>query len=149
MPDTVVETPVRVTRPVSTETLLSTRRRAVDAAAWAATTFLVLLAVAAIFAPWIAPFDPLAGDVLNNLSPPGFDASFGPPHLLGTDMLGRDVLSGIIYGARVSLVVGLASVAGAGIIGSAIGTVCGYFRGLLDEVVMWLVDILNPRGRRF
>ncbi len=103
--------------------------------------FLVLLTGAAIFAPWIVPFDPLQGDVLSNLAPPSLDDSAGPPHLLGTDMLGRDVLSGIIYGARVSLIVGISSVVGAGLIGSAIGILSGYFRGLLDEVLMRLVDI--------
>lgn len=141
MPDSIAETRALATPTASGGMFPPGRRRAVDASAWAATAFLALLAAAAAFAPWIAPFDPLAGDVMNNLSPPGFDASFGPPHLLGTDMLGRDVLSGIIHGARVSLIVGLSSVAGAGVIGSAIGIACGYFRGLLDEVVMRLVDI--------
>ncbi|HEY0181820.1 MAG TPA: ABC transporter permease [Rhodopila sp.] len=106
-----------------------------------AAAFLVVLVGAALFAPWIAPFDPLQGDVLSNLAPPSFDNSAGPPHLLGTDMLGRDVLSGIIFGARISLIVGISSVIGAGLIGSAIGILCGYFRGTLDEVLMRLVDI--------
>jgi peptide/nickel transport system permease protein len=146
MPDGIAETrPMAERRAVAALSVspqaVAMPRRRLDLPAWAATLFLLLLAVAAIFARWIAPFDPLAGDVLNNLSPPGLDASFGPPHLLGTDMLGRDVLSGIIYGARVSLVVGLVSVAGAGVIGSFIGIACGYFRGLLDEVVMRLVDV--------
>jgi peptide/nickel transport system permease protein len=109
--------------------------------AYFAAAFVVLLIGAAIFAPWVAPFDPLQGDVLSNLAPPSLDDSTGPRHLLGTDMLGRDVLSGIIYGARVSLIVGLASVAGAGLIGSTIGILAGYFRGLLDELMMRLVDI--------
>jgi peptide/nickel transport system permease protein len=109
--------------------------------AYLAAAFLTLLVGAAIFAPWIAPFDPLQGDVLSNLVPPSLDDSAGPWHLLGTDMLGRDVLSGIIYGARISLIVGLSSVAGAGVIGSLIGILSGYFRGVLDEVLMRLVDI--------
>jgi peptide/nickel transport system permease protein len=107
----------------------------------AAATFLTLLVAAAVFARWIAPFDPLQGDVLSNLAPPSLDTSAGPPHLLGTDMLGRDVLSGIIYGARISLIVGISSVVGAGVIGSAIGIVAGYYRGVLDEILMRLVDI--------
>jgi peptide/nickel transport system permease protein len=110
-------------------------------AAYIAAAFLVVLVGAAIFAKWIAPFDPLQGDVLSNLVPPSLDDSGGARHLLGTDMLGRDVLSGIIYGARVSLIVGISSVAGAGLIGSAIGILSGYFRGVLDEVLMRLVDI--------
>ena len=107
----------------------------------AAAGFLSLLVTAAILARWIAPFDPLQGDVLSNLAPPSLDTSAGPPHLLGTDMLGRDVLSGIIYGARISLIVGISSVIGAGTIGSAIGIVAGYYRGTLDEILMRLVDI--------
>jgi peptide/nickel transport system permease protein len=107
----------------------------------AAATFLTLLVAVAVFARWIAPFDPLQGDVLSNLTPPSLDTSAGPPHLLGTDMLGRDVLSGIIYGARISLIVGISSVVGAGIIGSAIGIVAGYYRGALDEILMRFVDI--------
>jgi peptide/nickel transport system permease protein len=107
----------------------------------AAAAFLTLLIAAAVFARWIAPFDPLQGDVLSNLAPPSLDTSAGPPHLLGTDMLGRDVLSGIIYGARISLIVGISSVIGAGVIGSAIGIVAGYYRGALDEILMRLVDI--------
>ena len=109
--------------------------------AHAAAGFLVLLVGAAIFAPLIAPFDPLQGDVLSNLAPPSLDGGGGAGHWLGTDMLGRDVLSGIIYGARVSLIVGVSSVAGAGVIGSAVGILSGYFRGVLDEVLMRLVDI--------
>jgi peptide/nickel transport system permease protein len=109
--------------------------------AYVAAAFLVVLVSAAIFAPWIAPFDPLQGDVLSNLAPPSLDDSAGAPHLLGTDMLGRDVLSGIIHGARISLIVGLSAVAGAGLVGSAVGLLCGYFRGWLDEVAMRLVDI--------
>ncbi len=75
-----------------------------------AAAFLLLLVAAAVTAPWIAPFDPLAGDVLANLLPPSLHGDGGPAHLLGTDMLGRDVLSGIIYGAQISLLVGITSV---------------------------------------
>lgn len=106
-----------------------------------AAAFLLLLVFAAVAAPWIAPYDPLAGDVLANLMPPNLPDDSGPPHLLGTDMLGRDVLSGILYGARISLIVGIVSVIGAGTLGCAIGLVCGYCRGLVDEMLMRLVDI--------
>lgn len=139
MPDNIAER--RLISEVPADALIIMPRRRVDVAAWAAAGFLVLLVAAAVFAPWIAPFDPLAGDVMSNLAPPSLDASFGPPHLLGTDMLGRDVLSGILFGARVSLIVGISSVAGAGVIGAAVGLVSGYFGGLLDELVMRLVDI--------
>ncbi len=106
-----------------------------------ASAFLVLLVIVAAAAPLIAPFDPLAGDVLANLMPPSLSGDGGPAHLLGTDMLGRDVLSGILYGARISLIVGVVSVIGAGIVGCAIGIICGYCRGVVDEVLMRLVDI--------
>ena len=117
------------------------RARRLSLALAVAAAFLILLIAAAVTAPWIAPYDPLAGDVLANLLPPSLQGDGGPPHLLGTDMLGRDVLSGILYGAQISLLVGITSVLGAGLAGSAIGIACGYCRGVLDELVMRLVDI--------
>ena len=103
---------------------------------------LVILAVAAaVGAPWISPYAPLEGNILNNLRAPGLSGGEGFPHLLGTDILGRDILSGIIHGARVSLLVGVASVVGAGIFGTAVGILAGYFRGWLDEGVMRVVDV--------
>ncbi|MBM3504421.1 MAG: ABC transporter permease [Alphaproteobacteria bacterium] len=99
----------------------------------------VLLVIAAIGAPWLSPFDPRDGRILDSLTAPeGLGAN---AHLLGTDALGRDVWSGILHGARISLVVALASVAGAGLIGTAIGLLAGYFRGWTDEIVMRLVDV--------
>ena len=106
-----------------------------------ALALIVLIVFAGIAAPVISPFDPLKGDILANLRPPSLSASSAFPHLLGTDMLGRDVLSGILHGARVSLVVGIVSVLGAGLIGTAIGILAGYFRGWFDEIVMRVVDV--------
>ena len=100
-----------------------------------------LIVGAGLAAPWISPYDPLTGDILANLKPPTLSAPSGFPHLLGTDMLGRDVLSGILHGARVSLLVGIVSVLGAGLIGTAVGILAGYFRGWLDEIVMRIVDV--------
>jgi peptide/nickel transport system permease protein len=119
----------------------ATRAKRIPVAVAMASVFLALLVAAAIFAPWIAPYDPLAGDLLANLIPPGLIGDDGPPHILGTDMLGRDVLSGIIFGARVSLIVGISAVLGAGLFGSAIGIACGYFGGVADDLLMRLVDI--------
>jgi len=107
----------------------------------AALTMLILVVVAAIFAPLISPYQPLQGHIMNNLLAPTLLAGEGFPHLLGTDMLGRDVLSGVIHGARVSLLVGIASVVGAGILGTALGILAGYFGGWLEEVVMRVVDV--------
>ncbi len=104
--------------------------------------FLLLVGVAAIGAPWLAPYDPTAADVLANLQPPAFSAAPGEDlHLLGTDVLGHDILSGLIWGGRVSLTVGLSSVLGAGVLGTLVGLVAGYLRGWVDEVIMRLVDV--------
>ena len=104
--------------------------------------FLLLVALAAIFAPWLAPHDPTAADVLTNLQPPRVSAAPGEDlHLLGTDVLGRDILSGLIWGGRISLTVGLSSVLLAGVLGTLIGLVAGYLRGWVDELFMRLVDV--------
>jgi peptide/nickel transport system permease protein len=90
----------------------------------------------AIAAPWLAPFDPNAQDVLLKLEPPS------AAHPFGTDDFGRDVLSRVIYGARISLFVGaIATLAGV-LAGTIIGVVSGYFGGLVDRVVTALTDVL-------
>lgn len=96
----------------------------------------LLLVLAAIFAPWIAPYPPAEMDLMAPLSRP--DAS----HLLGTDQLGRDILSRIIYGARVSLQVMVVSMGLATVVGSAIGLLAGYLGGWWDEVAMRVMDAL-------
>ena len=93
----------------------------------------VSFAAVAILGPWVAPYDPLAlGQAA--LMPPGSG------HWFGTDDLGRDVLSGILYGTRVSLLVGLLAAAGAVVIGIAVGAVAGYRPGRLDEMLMRLTE---------
>lgn len=104
-------------------------------------TFLAVCAFAAIFAPWVAPYDPMEGNIMSNLLPPGGRSMMGNLHILGTDVVGHDILSGIIYGARISLSIGLLSVLGAGILGTVLGITSGYVRGALDEVLMRIVDI--------
>jgi peptide/nickel transport system permease protein len=104
----------------------------------------LLLVGGAVLAPWIAPqnpFDPASLDLLNSLLPPAFEAGGDPQFLLGTDDQGRDVLSAILYGMRISLMVGLASVALAMAIGVTLGLVAGYFGGLADAVIMRVADI--------
>jgi len=99
--------------------------------------FIILsLAVVAIIAPLVAPFHPDQQDVLHRLEPPSRN------HLLGTDDLGRDLLSRIIYGTRVSLLVGFVAIGIAIVIGSILGLLSGYFGGWLDTVIMRLVDIM-------
>ena len=88
---------------------------------------------AALVGPWVAPADPFALGSSALVAP-------GPGHWFGTDDLGRDVLSGVLYGARVSLLVGLCSAAGSVLIGVSVGAAAGYFRGRLDEVLMRLTE---------
>lgn len=95
-----------------------------------------IMTLTAIFAPLLAPYDPTALHLHDVLQPPS------SRFWLGTDALGRDVLSRLIYGARVSLWVGFVSVGIAVTIGGALGLVSGYFRGWVDECVMRLVDIM-------
>jgi peptide/nickel transport system permease protein len=98
--------------------------------------FIVLMAVCAVFAPWVAPYDPLMVDYAAMLAAPSAD------HWLGTDSFGRDVLSRIIYGARTALAVGfLASFLGS-TLGAIIGVVSAYFGGKIDLVIQRIMDVL-------
>jgi peptide/nickel transport system permease protein len=96
----------------------------------------IVYLLVAIFAPWLAPYDPLAQDVMNSLAPPSAQ------HLLGTDSLGRDLLSRLIYGARIDLLLGVASTGIALIIGCVLGLLAGYFRGVTDTVLSRFVDMM-------
>ena len=97
--------------------------------------------VAAAFTPALAPRDPLEQDIVERLTPPAFLPGGSRDHWLGTDHLGRDVLSRLMYGARVAVVVGVTTVALSGVVGLAIGLVAGYFGGLADNGFMRLLDI--------
>lgn len=99
---------------------------------------LALVVLAAIFAPWLAPHDPNAQDVTRRLQPP---LQPGSPFLLGTDQVGRDVLSRIIYGTRVALLVGLSAVALSGAIGIALGLVSGFYGGIADDLIGWVANV--------
>lgn len=99
-----------------------------------------VVVVAAVAAPLLAPFDPNSQDITTRLKPPGFRSETGV-YLLGTDALGRDILSRLIYGARISLIVGLASVLMAGSIGVFLGLVSGYLGGWIDSIIMRWTDI--------
>lgn len=94
----------------------------------------------AIFAPLLAPHDPAAINAANMLKPPFWMEGGSTANLLGTDNLGRDILSRIIYGSQISLLVGITSVVVAGIIGVTIGLIAGYYGGFIDNVLMRLVD---------
>jgi peptide/nickel transport system permease protein len=97
--------------------------------------------VLALTAQWVSPHDPNTIDLVNRLAPPAWDPRGSAEHILGTDHLGRDLLSRLIYGARVSILVGVVSVVGAGLIGVVIGMLAGYFRGVLDTVVTAIAEI--------
>jgi len=102
---------------------------------------IALLVVVAVAAPLLAPHDPLEQDLLNNFAPPFWSAHAAPGFLLGTDGLGRDILSRLIYGARVALTVALVAATLAAAVGTLLGLVAGYYGGLLDAVVSRLVDV--------
>ncbi|MBP1775229.1 MAG: peptide/nickel transport system permease protein [candidate division NC10 bacterium] len=108
---------------------------------WASAAFMVVVVLAAIFAPLVAPYDPTQQSLRERLKAPTMFPEAGRQrHLLGTDQLGRDILSRIIYGSRVSLIVGFAAVLIGGAIGGSLGLLSGYAGGMVDEIVMLLVD---------
>ena len=102
--------------------------------------FVVLMAAVAAAAPWLAPHDPVRQSLRSRLAAPTLEGPDGKSHLLGTDHLGRDVLSRVIHGARVSLLVGGAAVLVGGAIGSALGIVAGFRGGWADSIIMTLAD---------
>jgi peptide/nickel transport system permease protein len=103
---------------------------------------LLLVVLIAIGAPLLAPFDPFALDLPGRLLPPlARSAATGARHLLGTDAVGRDILSRVIYGSRVSLSVGLAAVFVGAAFGSLIGCLSGYFGGAVEATASWLIDV--------
>ena len=111
-----------------------------DKVALASMGFLSLVIIGAVFAPILAPASPSAIDLSARLAPPVWLPSGTWEHPLGGDALGRDVLSRIIYGARVSLTIGLTVVLAAGIVGSSLGMIAGYLGGKWDTIIMRLAD---------
>jgi ABC-type dipeptide/oligopeptide/nickel transport system permease subunit len=101
---------------------------------------LLALVVAAAGARWLSPYDPLEQDLLNSFQSPGATGN-DQAHPLGTDSLGRDILSRLIYGARPALIVAFVAALFAGLLGTAFGFAAGYFGGRLDAAVSRLVDI--------
>jgi len=99
----------------------------------------LLFAALAIVAPLIAPYDPYAQDLLARVVPPVWHDRGTWTHLLGTDNLGRDYLSRLLYGARVSLSIGLTTAATSAVIGSALGVTAGYFGGRIDALISFLI----------
>ena len=108
---------------------------------WLSGLWLTALVLAALLAPWIAPKDPLAQDLFLGRLPPFWVAGAEPGFLLGTDSLGRDVLSRILYGARIALVVAVVAGSLTCLIGATLGLLAGFLRGWVDTVISRLIEI--------
>lgn len=104
--------------------------------AWVGLALLGLIISVAVLAPWLAPHDPLEQNIAMRLEPPSAE------YWLGTDTYGRDVLSRLIHGARVSLFVGFAAILIAMVVGTTIGVISGYVGGMFDQLVMGVLDVM-------
>jgi len=104
------------------------------------TVILLTIALVAVFADQLAPHNPEIGSLAARFKPPSWESGGTTKYLLGTDQLGRDVLSRLIFGARVSMVVGITAVLFAGVVGTALGIVSGYLGGWVDQVIMRITD---------
>ncbi|HEY7365247.1 MAG TPA: ABC transporter permease [Methylomirabilota bacterium] len=102
---------------------------------------LVILVIPALFAPWLAPHDPLEGRLAHKLKPPAWLPGGTWEYPLGTDPLGRDLLSRLVFGARVSLSVSLVAIVIGGLVGTVLGLFAGYFGGWTDALIMRVVDV--------
>src|SRR6478735_6441727 len=112
-----------------------------NARLWLAGGWLLAALLLAIFAPLVAPQDPLAQDLMLERLPPFWQQGAEPGYWLGTDSLGRDLLSRLIYGGRIAFIVAFAAASAACLVGSTLGLVAGYFGGWADRIVSRIVDI--------
>ena len=103
--------------------------------------FVLLTVLSAVFAPWLTAFDPFAQNLEARLLNPIWGQGGGWTHVLGTDSLGRDYLTRILYGARISLIVGFGAAIISGIVGATLGILGGYFGGRVDAVIMYLINV--------
>lgn len=116
-------------------------RRGLSPRLWLAGGWLLVALLAAIFAPLIAPQDPLAQDLMLERLPPFWLDGAEPGYWLGTDSLGRDLLSRLIFGGRIAFIVAFAAASAACLVGSALGLIAGYFGGWADRIISRVVDI--------
>ena len=107
---------------------------------WTAFVIITVMMVVAVFAPLIAPHSPTEQSLPDKLKPPAWQEGGSATHLLGTDLLGRDLFSRLVYGARVSLTVAAFALLSGGLIGLAVGIIAGYLGGRVDSVLMRVVD---------
>ena len=110
-------------------------------AAIAGALVLLVIVGAAVFAPYVAPHEPTRQSLIRRFTPPVWTAGGKPGYVLGTDQVGRDILSRMIHGARVSLLVGVAAVAVSLVVGVTLGLLSGFLRGRVDTVIMTVVDV--------
>jgi peptide/nickel transport system permease protein len=111
-----------------------------DKVALISVVFVLGIVLSAIFAPWVAPYSPSGVSLIDRLQPPVWGDGGGWSHVLGTDALGRDVLSRMIYGSRNSLMIGVSVVVIAGSFGTVVGLIAGYRGGRVDAILMRLAD---------
>jgi peptide/nickel transport system permease protein len=104
------------------------------------TSVVMIAALSAIFAPWIAPYDPFIQEMPDRLINPIWGTGGSWAHPLGTDLFGRDYLSRLIWGTRVSMTIGFVAAGLAAVVGTTIGMIGGYFGGRVDAVVMYLIN---------
>jgi peptide/nickel transport system permease protein len=104
--------------------------------------FVAIMVIVAVLAPLLASHEPNRVELRSRLVPPAWQSGGNAEYVLGTDQLGRDLLSRIIFGARVSLFVGLFSVLSAGTLGTLLGLVAGYYGGWLDSIIMRITDVI-------
>lgn len=128
------------------DSLVATRRPALiawltrESFPWIPAMILVSVALLAVFADFIAPHDPEIGSIGRRFRPPAWQSGGSLEYVLGTDHLGRDILSRLIFGARVSTLVGFTSVIIAGAVGTTLGIISGYLGGWVDQVIMRITD---------
>jgi len=103
---------------------------------------ILIISLVALLAPWIAPYSPILTDNTVFLKPPAWQSGGSSAHWLGTDAIGRDILSRLMHGARLSLLIGAAVVALSVLCGTALGLLAGYVRGVFDVVVMRCMDVI-------
>ena len=138
MVDAAVDAPITIRSRRGSEALRACLR---DPKVVAGGCFILFLLVLALGAPLIAPKDPLEQDILLGATPPFWLPDAEPGHWLGTDDLGRDVLSRVIYGSRVALTVAFAASTLAAVLGAALGLLAGWLRGAIDATISRLVEI--------
>jgi peptide/nickel transport system permease protein len=131
-----IAAPVAPPAPASTALQATLRAFNTNKASWIGLAIFLIVVAAAILAPLIAPHDPLDQDVLDRLKPPSAE------HLLGTDYYGRDTFSRLLYGARVSLVIGIVSTLIAMAVGTLVGMLAGWRGGRFDTITMQIMDML-------